>query len=56
MCFDRDSLPPIPVLSGAAVSHDDLVLEADGGYRFAAFSATPDEPGGAGLFYCFVAN
>ena len=49
MCFDSDSLPPIPVLSGAAVSHDDLVLEADGGNRFAAFSATPDEPGGAGI-------
>ena len=28
MCFDHDSLPPIPVISGAAVSHDDLVLEA----------------------------
>ena len=28
MCFDSDSLPPIPVISGAAVSHDDLVLEA----------------------------
>ena len=49
MCFDRDSLPPIPVLSGAAVSHDDLVLEADDGNRFAAFSATPDEPSGAGI-------
>ncbi len=33
MCFDRDSLPPIPVLSGAAVSHDDLVLEAADGNR-----------------------
>ena len=49
MCFDRDSLPPIPVLSGAAVSHDDLVLEAGDGNRFAAFSATPDEPSGAGI-------
>ena len=49
MCFDRDSLPPIPVLSGAAVSHDDLVLEADDGNRFAAFSATPDEPSGTGI-------
>ena len=49
MCFDRDSLPPIPVLSGAAVSHDDLVLEARDGNRFAAFSATPDEPSGAGI-------
>ena len=44
-----DSLPPIPVLSGAAVSHDDLVLEADDGNRFAAFSATPDDPSRAGV-------
>ena len=49
MCFDSDSLPPIPVLSGAAVSHDDLVLEAGDGNRFAAFSAVPDEPSGAGI-------
>ena len=49
MCFDFDSLPPIPVLSGAAVSHDDLVLEADDGNRLAAFSATPDDPSGAGI-------
>ena len=49
MCFDSDSLPPIPVLSGAAVSHDDLVLEADDGNRFAAFSATPDDPSRAGV-------
>ena len=49
MCFDRDSLPPVPVLSGAAVSHDDLVLEAADGNRLAAFAATPDEPSGAGI-------
>ena len=49
MCFDRDSLPPIPVISGAAVSHDDLVLEARDGNRLAAFAATPDEPSGAGI-------
>ena len=48
MCFDTDSAPPIPVISGAAVSHDDLVLEAADGNRFAAFSATPDEPGDDG--------
>ena len=49
MCFDRDSLPPIPPLKGAAVSHDDLVLEARDGNRFAAFAATPDIPSGAGI-------
>jgi carboxymethylenebutenolidase len=47
VCFELDSLPPIPRISGAAVSHDDLVLEASDGNRFAAFLATPDEPNGA---------
>ncbi|HSC92060.1 MAG TPA: dienelactone hydrolase family protein [Gaiellaceae bacterium] len=49
MCFELDSSPPIPVLRGAAVSHDELVLEAADGNRFAAFAATPDEPNGAGV-------
>src|SRR5215210_208490 len=49
MCFDADSLPPVPVISGAAVSHEELVLEAADGNRFAAFLATPDEPTGAGV-------
>src|SRR6187200_3755008 len=49
MCFDRDSLPPIPAISGAAISHDDLVLEAADGNRFAAFAATPDEPAQTGV-------
>jgi len=49
MCFDSDSLPPIPVISGAAISHDDLVLEAADGNRFAAFAASPDEPGATGI-------
>jgi carboxymethylenebutenolidase len=43
MCFDHDSSPPIPPISGAAVSHRDLVLDAADGNRFAAFEATPDE-------------
>jgi carboxymethylenebutenolidase len=43
MCFDSDSLPPIPVLSGGALTHEDLVLEAGDGTRFAAFAALPDE-------------
>ncbi|HEU5243523.1 MAG TPA: dienelactone hydrolase family protein [Gaiellaceae bacterium] len=42
MCFDLDSEPPIPRISGAAVSHDDLVLESEDGNRFAAFRAVPD--------------
>jgi len=49
VCFELDSVPPIPVISGAAVSHDDLVLEAKDGNRFAAFAATPDEPNGIGI-------
>ncbi len=49
MCFDSDSSPPIPPISGAAVTHRDLVLEAADGNRFAAFVAVPDEPGGAGV-------
>jgi len=49
MCFELDSEPPIPAISGAAVSHDDLVLEAADGNRFAAFLATPDEPAAIGI-------
>ena len=49
MCFELDSVPPIPVISGAAVSHEDLELEASDGNRFAAFLATPDEPSTTGL-------
>src|SRR6186997_2672519 len=49
MCFDLDSAPPIPPMSGAAVTHDDLVLESSDGNRFAAFLATPDEPSDTGV-------
>jgi carboxymethylenebutenolidase len=49
MCFELDSLPPVPVISGAAVSHDDLVLEAADGNRFAAFQAAPEEPAATGI-------
>src|SRR3954452_19345397 len=49
MCFELDSAPPIPVISGAAVSHDDLVLEARGGNRFAAFLATPEKSSEKGV-------
>jgi len=49
MCFDLDSAPPIPPISGAAVSNDDLVLESSDGNRFAAFLATPDEPSATGV-------
>jgi carboxymethylenebutenolidase len=49
MCFELDSLPPIPVISGASVSHDELVLEAQDGNSFAAFLATPEEPSSVGV-------
>jgi carboxymethylenebutenolidase len=49
VCFDLDSAPPIPVISGAAVSHEDVELEAPDGNRLAAFVATPEEPTDAGV-------
>ncbi len=49
MCFELDSSPPIPVLAGAAVDHEDLVLESGDGTRFAAFLARPEEPTGTGV-------
>jgi carboxymethylenebutenolidase len=49
VCFEHDSSPPIPVISGAAVSHEELVPEAGDGNQFAAFAATPDEPGETGI-------
>jgi carboxymethylenebutenolidase len=49
MCFEPDSEPPIPAISGAAISHDDLTLEAGDGNRFAAFRAMPDEPAATGV-------
>jgi carboxymethylenebutenolidase len=49
MCFELDSSPPIPVISGAAVSHEDVVLQAADGNRFAGFLATPEGPARAGV-------
>ena len=49
MCFELDSFPPVLVLSGAAVSHEDLELEAVDGTSFAAFHAFPDEHADVGI-------
>ena len=49
MCFDHDSLPPVPPIEGGAVAHEELVLEAADGNRFAAFAAHPEEPGAKGV-------
>jgi carboxymethylenebutenolidase len=46
MCFELDSLPPIPPIEGGAIGHRDLVLESADGNRFAAFAAAPEEPSG----------
>ena len=61
MCFDRDSSPPVPPVSGAVVEHEDLTLEAGDGTRFAAFAARPEESTAVGVvvlpdvrgLYCF---
>jgi carboxymethylenebutenolidase len=49
MCHELDSLPPVPAISGAAVSHDDLVLEAADGASFAGFAAAPEDAANAGV-------
>src|SRR3954447_2636236 len=49
MCFDLDSAPPIPVIAGAAGSHDDLTPTSADGNRFAAFLAAPEKPARAGI-------
>ncbi|HMH39559.1 MAG TPA: dienelactone hydrolase family protein, partial [Gaiellaceae bacterium] len=49
MCFELDSVPPIPVIRGAAVSHEDLILDTRDGNRFAAFAATPEDPTTVGV-------
>jgi len=38
-----------PRIAGAAVSHNDIELEAADGNRFVAFEATPEEPNGIGI-------
>src|SRR2546430_1510690 len=49
MCFDLDSVPPIPPIEGGAVDHQDLVLESADGNRFAAFAALPEKPQDVGI-------
>lgn len=40
MCFDIDSTPPIPSVSGGSVEHRHVTLDAADGNRFAAFEAS----------------
>jgi carboxymethylenebutenolidase len=49
VCFDLDSAPPVPPLSGAAVSHEDVVLGAADGNRFASFVAAPEDAAPVGV-------
>jgi carboxymethylenebutenolidase len=49
VCFELESSPPVPPISGASVSHRDLVLTAADGNQFAAFAVSPDEPARAGV-------
>ncbi|HEY7793134.1 MAG TPA: dienelactone hydrolase family protein [Gaiellaceae bacterium] len=50
MCFELDSLPPIPPISGGApVRSEDVVLEAADGTRVAAFVAQPDDGARVGV-------
>jgi carboxymethylenebutenolidase len=49
MCFDTDSSPPIRVIAGAAVSHDELTLTSADGTAFRAFAAIPDAPAAKGV-------
>ena len=50
MCFELDSVPPIPPISGGApVRSEDVVLEASDGTRLAAFSALPDDGARVGI-------
>jgi carboxymethylenebutenolidase len=49
VCFKLDSLPPVPVIAGAALTHHDLVLESEDGTDFAAFAAVPDDSSGIGV-------
>jgi carboxymethylenebutenolidase len=50
MCFELDSVPPIPPVSGGApVRSEDIVLEAADGTRLAAFAAQPDDGARVGI-------
>jgi carboxymethylenebutenolidase len=50
MCFELDSVPPIPAISGGApVLAEDVVLEAADGTQLAGFLALPDEGARVGV-------
>lgn len=46
MCYDLDARPPIPPLSGGAADGEDIILTAQDGNRFSAYTAFSNQPGG----------
>jgi carboxymethylenebutenolidase len=49
MCFDHDARPPLPPIRGSAMDAPDLTLTSADGTEFAAYTAVPDSPSGAGV-------
>lgn len=49
MCHEPESSPPIPAIAGAAITHEDIVLEAEDSNRLAAFAARPDGEASVGI-------
>jgi carboxymethylenebutenolidase len=51
MCYDAKAHPPLPPIAGGAgaIQGHDLVLTAEGGNGFAAYTALAGEPGGPGI-------
>jgi carboxymethylenebutenolidase len=49
VCFEVDSLPPIPVISGGEHAYEKLVLKASDGNELAAFFAAAEDAGSAGV-------
>ncbi len=46
MCVPREALPPVPIIRGAVVNHERLVLDAADGNRLLAFEARASDPAG----------
>ncbi|GCE10861.1 dienelactone hydrolase family protein [Tengunoibacter tsumagoiensis] len=47
MCYDNDARPPDLPAAGGAAHGQDLVLTSADGTQFAAYTARPEQPGGA---------
>ncbi len=49
MCFDHDAKPPITPITGAAFASESLILTAEDGTNFMAYSARAGAPGSPGV-------